>query len=204
MSLLEAAKNGDVDQVKQLLANALDVPKQRSPFNHRLFFAALCALHRMESRLSNSMVQKILECAFMQPAREMNLISAARKGQTAELQAKIHLNSLAELQLDINSQVDENGYTAVECAASNRNNEVLQLLLEYRGDPNKADKRGKTAVHWAVQYGNNEVLQMLLQYRGDPNKADKKGISATYSAAYIFTHPSCEALELLKAAGGFQ
>merc|ERR1711865_283578 len=87
-----------------IMDNAPDVPKLRSPFHHELFFCVLCAFHRNAENNpasplqwlydSKSMMHKVLECAFMQAAREIDLLVAATNGQMAELQAKIHLTQV--------------------------------------------------------------------------------------------------------------
>ena len=44
--------------------------------------------------------------------------------------------------------------------------EALALLLQYKGDPNKADKGGQTAVHNAARYGKTEALELLQRIVG--------------------------------------
>ena len=68
------------DVLKRTQATTLDVSKQRSPFNHHLFFCTLCTLHK-ESRLSKRMMQKVLDFAFMQPADKIDLDKAAKEGR---------------------------------------------------------------------------------------------------------------------------
>ena len=109
------------------------------------------------------MMQKVLDFAFMQPAREIDLINAAKKNQVAELQAKIHLT-----QVNINSTVDQCGITATHWAAiyasdefGSSTYEALRLLLQYGGDTSKANNGGTTPMDSALRRGNAEAVELL-------------------------------------------
>lgn len=52
---------------------------------------------------------------------------------------------------------------------------LTELLIQHRGDPNRANQRGETAVHEAAQNGHADTLLLLLQHGGDTSRANNQG-----------------------------
>ena len=175
----------------------------RSPFNHAPFFCTLCGFHRKAHDepdapvqmiySTKGVLQMIMERAFVEPAHEIILTEAAKKGRMPELRAKLHLTNV-----DINSE-DSYGRTNVYWATVKGKTEALKLLLQYGGDPNRANKHDYTPVHDAANRGIIEPLQLLLQYGGDPNRADTDGNTPVHHAA---DRGNTEALQLMLQHGG--
>jgi hypothetical protein len=157
--------------------HAPDPPQQRSPFNHAPFLCTLCCYHRKaiddpdvrHLYSTKSVLQLIMEHAFVEPAREINLFEAAKYGRMPELRAKLHLTNV-----DINSE-DSYGRTNVYWATVKGKTEALQLLLVHGADPNRANRIGENPLYLAAASERTEALQLLLQHGGDPNRASKYG-----------------------------
>ena len=99
------------------------------------------------------MLQIIMEHAFVEPARKIDLIAAAKNGRMPELRAKIHLTNV-----NINSGDKYGDQTGVHWAAKGKA-EALQLLLQHGGDPNRADTNGYTPVHMAWKTEDLSLLK---------------------------------------------
>ena len=172
-------------------------PIHRSPFNHDCCFTVLCGasdpgstLHSLHENIS--MLSMIVDFAFRQPARSIDLVDAAKHGHMAELRAKLQLTDV-----DVNTQEDARGRSVVHIAACHGQTEVIRLLLQCGGDPNRANPNGNTAVHTAAANGHTDAIQLLLQSGGDPNRADNYGHSPMrYAAQYSRIQ------QLLQSAGG--
>ena len=191
--------------------NVPDLSLQRSPFNHAPFLCTLCCYQRKAHDepdapvqmiySTKSVLQMIMEHAFVEPARKIDLIEAVRDGAMSKLRAKLHLTDV-----DINSGDcwsdrcgQTVGQTAVYRAVHSGNTEALKLLLQYGGDPNSAAKNGDTPVHMAAHNTGTKELEVLLPHGGDPNRANKYGLTPVHIAA---DRGRTEALQLLLHHGG--
>ena len=169
----------------------------RSPFDHDCGFTVLCGASDPGSTLHSlheyiSMLSMIVDIAFRQPARSIDLVAAAEHGHMAELRAKLQLTDV-----DVNAQEDARGRSVVHIAACHGQTEMFRLLLQCGGVPNRANPNGNTAVHTAAANGHTDAIQLLLQSGGDPNWADNYGHSPMrYAAQYSRIQ------QLLQSAGG--
>ncbi|KAK3583388.1 hypothetical protein CHS0354_040352 [Potamilus streckersoni] len=67
-------------------------------------------------------------------------------------------------------------WSALHEAAHNGEVEILKLLLEKKGDPNKQDYlQSRTAVHYAAENGHAECLDLLVKARGRYDVKDNEG-----------------------------
>ena len=74
--------------------------------------------------------------------------------------------------------------TPLHCAASNESPhapKLVEILLEFKADPNHQDDRGSTPLHCAAANSSEsafEIVEILLKHRGDPTIADSSGKKA--------------------------
>ncbi|KAL3862098.1 hypothetical protein ACJMK2_008092 [Sinanodonta woodiana] len=67
-------------------------------------------------------------------------------------------------------------WSAIHEAAHNGEVEILKLLLEKKGNPNKQDYlQSRTAVHYAAERGHVECLDLLVKARGRYDVKDNEG-----------------------------
>ena len=60
--------------------------------------------------------------------------------------------------------------------------EILDLLLQFGGDPTIKNKAGFTGLHIAARKGYTEIVKLLMAKGADPNIRDAHGFSASYWA----------------------
>ncbi|XP_024520504.1 ankyrin repeat and protein kinase domain-containing protein 1-like [Selaginella moellendorffii] len=73
---------------------------------------------------------------------------------------------------------DENGWTALHCAAFKGSLEVVRLLIDRNVDVNCEDCEGYSPLHCAVEMGHSEIVQVLMRRGADVNAKIKKGCCA--------------------------
>mmetsp|Transcript_13031 Transcript_13031/g.30447 ORF Transcript_13031/g.30447 Transcript_13031/m.30447 type:complete len:585 (-) Transcript_13031:171-1925(-) len=84
---------------------------------------------------------------------------------------------------DANSNVGE-GWPAVSVAALHAEEEVLELLLGARADPNQPEVHAEARpLYVAAKSGQPIIMQLLLEANGDPNLLAKAGSTHLFHAA---------------------
>jgi hypothetical protein len=120
------------------------------------------------------------------------LLLAARNGNIVRVIASLNLEA------DVDTQSESNGYTPLTWASSRGHTEVVRLLLEAGADVNVTANDGQTALMRAADYGHVEVLQLLLAAGADVNVKSVNGITALRFATLKGNN---RIVEMLKAAG---
>jgi hypothetical protein len=84
---------------------------------------------------------------------------------------------------------DYQGYTALHCAVRSKNIEVVQILLNYKANPNLQWCNGKhlygTALHEAIQYRNIQAIKLLCNAGADLKIYSYQGYAPIHEAAFL-------------------
>jgi ankyrin repeat protein len=83
-------------------------------------------------------------------------------------------------------------------AGADFRNDVLEMLLVRRADPNARDGEGHTALMCAAFAGNAQAVRTLLAHGADPNLRSKHGDTALSTALQL---GHTDVVALLKRAG---
>ncbi|XP_046554920.1 serine/threonine-protein phosphatase 6 regulatory ankyrin repeat subunit B-like [Haliotis rubra] len=81
------------------------------------------------------------------------------------------------------SVTDNQGKTALHCAAESGSVYSLQLLLDDNATPFIKDKEGKTPLHYASAKGTSDNVKRLLEKGADPYAKDQQGKTPLHYAA---------------------
>ena len=81
------------------------------------------------------------------------------------------------------NEKDNDGETALHCAALRGNEAVVRLLVDLGADVNAKSNDGKTALYWAALIGKEAVMQLLVDLGADVNAKDNDGGTALHCAA---------------------
>jgi ankyrin repeat protein len=159
-SIVVAAKDGDFDAVRALLAKRADVNETARDGSTAL----LWAVHHSDIR----MVRALLGAGanFVTPNRYgvTPLLEASRSGDTPIIA------ELLKAGADVKKSVHPEGETPLMAAARTGRLDAVELLLEAGSDPNAADSyQSQTALMRAAEEGHVDVVNALLAAGANPN-----------------------------------
>lgn len=188
----DAAKEGDLEKVKSLLAgdkNLLEAPDERG----------LRPLHHASSA-SLPVVEYLVGLKADVNAKSINgatpLYVAARSGQ----------KEIAEFLLKNGADVNATGEggPAINQAVYRGSADMVRLLLDYKADISLTDGDGNTALHSAAIWNAGEAAHMLLHAGANVNVKNKKGETPLHSClefAGEFGKGSLEVAQMLIGHG---
>jgi ankyrin repeat protein len=193
--LIRAAEGNDINQVKRLLEEGVDVNARDS------FTAAPALIHA--SRNGNLQVVRVL----LEKGADVN--AKNKHGFTALIQASMYAHPdtarlLLERGADVNAK-DNMGSTALIYAAEVGRLDCAKVLLENGADVNSRNNNGETALTHAVGLANyihdahHDIVRLLLTKGADVNAVDQDyGLTALGTASL---KGQCQVTALLMAYG---
>ena len=158
-SVADAARTGDVAQVRQLIKSGADVNAPAPDGSTALLFAAYD---------SNVEVIKALLGAGANPnvANDFGvtpLLQSSRYGDAAAIEALLKGGADVE-------KAQRDGETPLMAASRAGSVAAVKLLLQHGADPNKIESlQDQTALMWATAEGHLDVVDALLTAGANPN-----------------------------------
>lgn len=128
----------------------------------------------------------VLLCGFFSIEETNDENSSEEKQNSVRILKKRSLNSENDFSIDFIVRVDffqkQNFVstcrdTALNLAAHRQKYHIVDLLIQYRANPNIRNQAGKTALHRAVASYNDEnanLIRSILNVGGDPTIEDEK------------------------------
>mmetsp|Transcript_41640 Transcript_41640/g.163513 ORF Transcript_41640/g.163513 Transcript_41640/m.163513 type:complete len:358 (-) Transcript_41640:1449-2522(-) len=187
----EAAKEGRVNDVRELIESGVDVDERDEEGWTALMWG---------SRVADLEVVKLLH------TKGADLMAKNDKGSTSlhhashwqsEPVVRAILSWLSEGE-GVNEQ-NSVGWTPLHWAAKAGSSSITKLLLDSGSSVNVRHVLGATPLHEATNSGDVEVAQLLLDAGADVNMTSSTGATPLLSAAYM---GSIELCELFIDAGG--
>lgn len=154
-----AARNGDLDQVRELIDAGADVNLPQADGSTPLLWAAYQSHPEMVTALIDAGADPDAANGFgITP-----LLQAGRYGATPVIEALLDGGATLESK-------HPEGETALMAAARAGSAEAVSLLLERGSDPNAVESLWhQTALMWAASEGHLDVVDVLLNAGADPN-----------------------------------
>ncbi|RDD45189.1 Ankyrin-2 [Trichoplax sp. H2] len=184
--LLLASKNGDVQQVKQLLSTDRDLIEQRDKDGRTaLHWAAhsgnvetILVLYNCDCKLN------LTTKTGIQPLHDACLAGNVKAVQL-----------LIALGVDLQAKI-KHGWTPLLCAAGNGYLDIVHLLISSGVDDDlQSTKCGVNALHIAAWTGQDDIVELLLKLGYDTSIKSQSGKSALEMAEEE-NHEDC--IELLR------
>jgi ankyrin repeat protein len=225
LPLMDAARNGNDDLVKALLAHHADINGNdaagsaawRAAQNDKAGTLTLLIdsgadlslrpnpvlpTRRFWSLMGCAANDKNLDIIDILLAHGISVNQAGADGTTALMEAARYNQpaALARL-LDRGAAVDlqtEKGTTALMEAARFGEQPLVQALLDHHAQLELKDHQGRTALMWAAPRASPENLRLLLDHGADINAADALGDTALTHAGDLGL---TDTVQLLKARG---
>ncbi|KAJ8273642.1 hypothetical protein GJAV_G00103940 [Gymnothorax javanicus] len=174
--LLEAARKGLEDEVRNLMANG-------APFTTD--WLGTSPLHLAAQHGHYSTAEVLLRAGVSRDARtkvdRTPLHMAASQGHSSIVELLVRSGA------DINAK-DMLKMTALHWAAEHGHTQTAELLIKYGADVHALSKFDKTAYDIAADYGNGELMEMLQEVmKTQVNLNADHGVSGTIAPQYILS-----------------
>ncbi len=204
--LVEAVRRGDMEAVRSLIGQSVDVNEAQGDGATALMWAAhrddqemihlllasaadakaanefgITAVSLACTNRNSSVVDQLLRAGADANAAQVNgetvLMTCAKTGAVEAVR------SLLARGADPRARENRRSQTALMFAASGKHSDVARSLIEGRADVNAASATGFTALMFAAQQGDVELARMLIDVGADVNAATPDGWTPLLVAA---------------------
>ena len=212
-SLIKAAFDGDIEQVKSLLSRGADIDLHNETGDTPLHIAVKKGHIRLVRFLidqgaaveaKNNDQKTPLDIALLKPPRMKIVELLVEKGSAI---STIHaaafvghvekIRSFMEGGTDIDTK-GEDGQTPLFKAVYGGHVDAVRFLLDNGANVNEKDKEGNTSLHYAVWFHRNEIAKLLIDRGADFQAICGFGFTLLHWAAMVSNE---ELTELLLAKG---
>jgi ankyrin repeat protein len=175
--LIQAAKDGNLSEVKRLLDKGTEIDARTDSGATALMWACVAG---------DREITKMREIAKMLITKGADVNARDAYGGSALTDA-IYWGSLGIAQLLLDNGTDVNvkreGITALMWAIQRGYQQTTQALIDKGAEIDARDDGGETALIWASYFGRLAVVQALLAKGAKVNAKSKKGITALILAS---------------------
>ncbi|HIF74972.1 MAG TPA: hypothetical protein EYG31_05830 [Porticoccaceae bacterium] len=162
-SLIEAIKSADLNTVRQLLSNGIDIQETQGDGATALHWAA----HRKNQDAANLLLGAGIDVNVSNELGATALWLASLNGDAEMIELLLTAGANPNLPL-------KRGETSLMTAARSGNVSAVLLLLQNGADIDHAEtERGQTALMWATAQRHAEVVRVLLDNGADLNARSK-------------------------------
>ncbi|MBI5205625.1 MAG: ankyrin repeat domain-containing protein [Nitrospirae bacterium] len=165
--LIDAARRGDINAVKELLNEGADVNTKDRADRTALNYAASGGYAEM----AKALIEKGANVNTKDSNGDTALMKAAFKGQFKGHREIV--KTLIANGADVNAKAN-NGWTALTAAAEKGSTEVVRLLIEKGADVNAKGRDDRTALNFAASGGYTEIALLLEDAMKDKYIAAQK------------------------------
>src|SRR5215470_3906025 len=159
-SVVVAARDGDLEAVRALLAKNADVNETA----HDGSTALLWAVYHSDLPMARALIAAGANFVMPNHYGVTPLLEASRTGDAPIIK------ELLKAGADVRRSVHPEGETPLMAAARTGKIDAVELLLEARSDPNATESyQNETALMWAAEEGHVDVVDALLAAGANPN-----------------------------------
>jgi ankyrin repeat protein len=187
MSIHDAARDGNIEVVKQHLAAGVDV-------NAKGGWLGGTPLHLAAGKGHKEIVELLIAAGADVNAKADNGSTPLHFATTKEIAELLIANGA-----DVNAMSGADGRTPLHHAAVGGHKEVAELLIAKGADVNAKSEIGTTPLYNAAYYGSTEVAELLIANGADVNLKDDYGRTPL---KWAVRHKHTETADLLRKHGG--
>lgn len=172
VALIDAVKNGEVNTVRALLAQKVDVNAGEADGSTAMHWAA----HMGHGQIAEALIKA-----------GANVKAVTRNGATPYALA-LNKGNASVIEILLKAGEDPKaviaGEPAIMMAARAGNPEAVKSLLAHGADPNVAEPtRKQTALMWAASEGHGDVVRVLIEGGADVRARSSEGFTPLHFAA---------------------
>ena len=151
-ALINAAKNGNLKEVKALIKKGADVNAINEDYDNPLDIAIF-----MENvAIVKLLIDNGVDVNIGYYEGQTPLMYASRKGLLDI--AKLLIGAGAQIEIDVE---DFSGYTALIWASETGHTDIVKLLIANGADVNYKSSEGRTALNTSLDFDNKEMIKLL-------------------------------------------
>ena len=174
IDIFQAAKDGNIDELKVAIANAVNINKKDMKGKTALWYAVVA---------NNAKIVKYL----LENGANANVKVPPSNGTPLQFASIKGFTEIAKLLLDAGSEVNvfdkSVGVTPLWLASQGGHTDIVKILIENKADVNLARKGDKvTSLLMASQEGHTNIVKLLLEAKADVNGVSNDGTSPLLSA----------------------
>jgi ankyrin repeat protein len=171
-TLIEAVGKGDIDVVKSLLEDKVDI---NATFNNNITPLFL-ASEEGYTEIVKSLIEAKADVNSANIYGVTPLIIASEKGHTAIV------NALIEAKANVNATTLA-GIAPLYIASACGNTEIVNRLIEAEANVDVTDTDGLTTLMKASAIGHTEIVKILIEAKADVDVADKEMVTSLFLAS---------------------
>jgi len=181
MSIHEAAKEGNISDLRRLLSEDKDSTRLEDKNGYR-------PLHVAVQYGQKEAAKMLLQRGADEYAQTANAFKTALHIAAAtDNMFFLDLLDNNRSRLAVKAR-DMYGYTPLHVAVRAENQQVISTLLRRGADMEAKSHDGETTLLYAVRKGNRSIVELLLQNGADVHARDKKGNSVLHKAENYGTY----------------
>ena len=179
--LLDAARMGDVEAVRQMLEAGED---PNPPEYHDSYAPLQFAAGNGHVEMTRLLLEAGANTEYRDHNNDRAIIWAARWGHAGTVKLLLNAGSPPD------SDLDPHRVTPVMEAARYAHNDVIRLLLDAGADVRRRDDTQETALHVAALTDDVELVEMLLAAGADPDAREEIFNETPLHVAALWSEPA--------------
>jgi ankyrin repeat protein/beta-lactamase regulating signal transducer with metallopeptidase domain len=189
-SLHQAAADGDLAQVKELLSSGLDVNAKDN--------VGETPLHRSARAGHKDVVELLLGKGAKVDAGDASSLTPLYYASLHGHEDTVDLLLAKDADVNAQAQYCALALPLLSFAILDGNKDAVRLLISKGANVNAQDNGGTTPLFWAIWEKNKDIVELLISKGADINAKDPQGYTPMYEATY---QGSRDLVELLTAKG---
>lgn len=178
-ALILAAKNQNINKVKDLLASGADVNARNT--NEEWLPLNYTPLHAAASTGNEEITKLLINHGAYVNIRDNSSFTPLYKAISS------HNFNVSKLLLASGADIDiktKGGWTALHSAVSAADRHIIRILIDKTTDINAKNNTGNTPLHLASMLGLKDVVELLLKNGADKSIKNKEKKTAATIAKY--------------------
>ena len=166
--LIRATRNGDLDKVKLLVKNGININYQ--PYNTDESALMRAVAGNQHPEIAKFLIKAGADLNLQDEVGDTALMYASNAGSTDMV--KLLLKGGADINI-LNGAKNN----ALHFASLYGHLDIVKILIDAGINIDNQDEDGRTPLFYAIEYGRSETVKLLIELGADANILDNKGLT---------------------------